>query len=225
MLKRAIVMLAATGAAVAAVAVVPGTPALAAATDIGVVPASRSCPSNLEAIIIRMDDEDDDNANNRSGFIGAIRSDSNTEFFFCRVNGTSFRNLRGPSGNIDSYAVLKLGTTCPNGSQEFSRRFDNEDDNNRNRSEGNITPNVSDHNTTLVFCLFAPSSASTMTSFPSLGFSYGVFGAFRNDGWLYTDDEDSGNANSYQAAANIRSIAQSIVSAGSNTTIKMIRAR
>jgi hypothetical protein len=225
MLQQRVAMLVATGVAVAAVVIVPGSPALAAATDIGVVPASRSCPSNLEAVIIRMDDEDDGNANSRSGFIGAIRSDSNTEFFFCRVNGTSFRNLRGPSGNVDSYAVMKLGTTCPNGSQEFARHFDNEDDNNRNRSEGNIVPNVSDHNTTLVFCLFAPSSASTMTAFPSLGFGYGVFGAFRNDGFLHTDDEDSGNANSYQAPANIRSIAQSIVSDGRNTTIKMIRAR
>ncbi|VVJ25286.1 Uncharacterised protein [Amycolatopsis camponoti] len=81
--------------------------------------------------------------------------------FFCRVNGAAFRGIT-QSGSFRPYAVLKLGANCPNGSQEFSRRFDNEDDSNNN---------------------------------------------------------------SYSAAAGISSIAQSMVSAGSNTTLNVRIAR
>jgi hypothetical protein len=38
------------------------------------------------------------------------------------------------------YAVLKLGQTCPNGSSEFSRSFDNGDDDNSNSASGPIAP-------------------------------------------------------------------------------------
>lgn len=51
------------------------------------------------------------------------------EMFFCRVNGVAFRGVT-QSGSFRPYAVLKLGANCPNGSQEFSRRFDDEDDSN-----------------------------------------------------------------------------------------------
>lgn len=199
-------------------------PAQAATTDVGVVPASRSCPTSSEAIIIRMDDEDSNNGNDRGGSIGAIRSDSNTEFFFCRVNGASLRAFPPVGSQVKPYAVLKLGATCPNGSQEFTRRFDNEDDSNNNSREGNIFPNVSNQNTTLVFCLFAP-GAPTMTAFPNLGFSYLVFSNVDSQGFLRTDDEDDSNNNQYFAAAGIRSIAQSMVSDGPNTTLRLRVAR
>ncbi|MFB9688017.1 hypothetical protein [Amycolatopsis plumensis] len=163
----------------ASVAGLLGAPAAAqaATTDVGVIPASRSCPAGTEAVVIRMDDEDSGNTNSRGGFIGAVSSTSTTEFFFCRVNGTAFRGVV-QSGSFRPYAVLKLGANCPNGSQEFSRRFDNEDDSNRNSFSGNIFPNSSDSNN-----------------------------------------------NQYSAPAGISSIAQSMVSAGSNTTMNVRIAR
>jgi hypothetical protein len=198
--------------------------AQAATTDVGVVPASRSCPIGVEAIVIRMDDEDDNNQNSRSGNIGAIRSDSNTEFFFCRVNGASLRAFQPPGSAVRPYAVLKLGANCPNGSQQFSRRFDNEDDSNNNFFQGNIFPSTSDSNTNLVFCLFAP-GLSTMTTFPNFGFSYLTFSSVDSSGFLRTDDEDDSNNNQYSVPTGVASIAKAIVSDGSNTTIRLRVAR
>ncbi|WP_410638709.1 hypothetical protein [Amycolatopsis sp. lyj-346] len=197
--------------------------AQAATTDVGIIPASRSCPAGTEAIVIRMDDEDSGNTNSRGGFIGAVSSTSNTEFFFCRVNGTAFRGFV-QSGSFRPYAVLKLGANCPNGSQEFSRRFDNEDDGNNNSFSGNIFPNSSDSNTLLRFCLFAPGVATT-TAFPNVGFGYLVFSGVDASGFFRSDDEDDSNNNSYTAPAGISSIAQSMVSAGSNTTMNVRIAR
>ena len=69
-----------------------------------------------------------------------------------------------------------------------------------------------------------------MTSFPDLGFSYGVFAtsAFSHriaSGFVHTDDEDSGNANGYSANAAWITDAQRIVTAGSNTTLNMAQVR
>ncbi|MFJ7214083.1 hypothetical protein [Amycolatopsis sp. NPDC098790] len=210
-------------ASLAGALTVSAAPASAATTDVGVIPSGRSCPVGTEAIVIRMDDEDSGNANSRGGFIGAVSSTSNTEMFFCRVNGTAFRGVV-QSGSFRPYAVLKLGANCPNGSQEFSRRFDNEDDSNNNSFSGNIFPNVSDSNTLLRFCLFAPGVATT-TAFPTVGFSYLVFSGVDSSGFFHTDDEDDSNNNQYSAPAGISSIAQSMVSAGSNTTLNVRIAR
>lgn len=172
-----------------------------------------------------MDDEDDDNNNSHSGFQGAIVSNSNTDFFFCRVDGRSLRPFQ--PGGIGTkkypYAVLKLNTTCPNYSVEFTRHFDNEDDGNSNFSQGQIYPNISNSNTTLKFCLF--SLGPTMRHFPSYGFGYGVFSSdlgHTQRGRIYTDDEDDGNANSYIVDAAHRSTAQTIISSGSNTTLNLV---
>jgi hypothetical protein len=203
---------------------------LLGAFDIGVIPATRSCPSSSEAIVINMDDEDRRNANNRGGWIGAIISNSNTSFLFCRVDGQTFRSLTTQfTATQDHYAVLRLGTSCPNNSLPFARGFDNEDTGNANSFSGTITPNVSNSNTTLHFCLFR-SDAVTMTSFPNLGFSYGVFAASNfsrrlASGFVHTDDEDSSNANSYSADPAWSGDAQRIVSAGGNTTLNLARVR
>jgi hypothetical protein len=167
-----------------------------------------------------MDDEDSSNRNDRGGFIGAIVSNSNTEFFFCRVNGLSLRGFQpgGPGTATLPYAVLKLGNFCPNGSLEFTRRFDNEDKNNKNFSVGDIFPNVSNSNTELKFCLFFSASQGTMSSFPNFGVSYGVFTkSVAERGFVRTDDEDSSNNNGYVVDLVFASVAQSLVSAGDNT--------
>jgi hypothetical protein len=200
----------------------------AAAFDVGVVPATRSCPAGSEAVTIRMDDEDESNRNERGGFIGAIRSDANTEFFFCRVDGLRFRAFQpnGPGTEPQPYAVLKLGTSCPNGSIDFARRFDNEDDSNNNFSIGDIFPNVSNANTVLNFCLFFSASNGTMGVFPNVGVSYGVFTrSLAERGFVRTDDEDDSNNNQYFVNSTFASIAMSIVSSGDNTRLELGRAR
>jgi hypothetical protein len=189
----------------------------------------RSCPAGSEAIVIRMDDEDDDNRNDRGGSIGSIISTNNTEFLFCRVDGQKFRPYSVPGG-FGPYAVLKLGAICPNGSSEFTRRFDNEDDDNNNFSAGNIFPNVSDSNTTLRFCLFTTGSPVQFI-FPSLGFNYHVFGNLTGPGapgptgFVRTDDEDDSNNNQYSVNSAVASVATSVVSAGPNTTLRVMGAR
>jgi hypothetical protein len=203
---------------------------LAGTFDVGVIPATRSCPANTEAIVINMDDEDDNNADVAAGWIGATVSNRNTSFFFCRVNGLLLRPLTTQfTATQFHYAVLKLGSQCPNGSLDFARGFDNEDDANANSFSGNIAPNVSNRNTGLAFCLFR-SGTTIMSAFPNLGFSYGVFAAstFSRQlawGFVHTDDEDNANENSYSANAAWSADAQRIVSAGPNTTLNMVRVR
>jgi hypothetical protein len=215
--------------------------------EVGVIPdVSVGCPGGSDEIVIRMDDEDSGNASRRSGYVGKTNlqeTSSATRFYFCKVDGTVFRpftTFDQGSDQRDDYAVLKLGTTCPNGSQEFSRFFDNEDSNNGNFSSGDITPNISNTNTRLFFCLFrvAAPGALTMGSFPDLGagFSYGVFGptdfnrgalAF---GTIRTDDEDSGNANSYSAPSDALLAAKRIIQPDTSTSsgatlLHVVRAR
>ena len=200
--------------------------ALAGVFDVGIVPAVGSgCPAGSDEIRIRMDDEDDGNGNQQSGWIGKTRSDgqsANTLLVFCRVDGVLFRPLStaGSASNMrDDYAVLKLGTTCPSGSQEFSRYFDNEDDSNGNYSIGVIYPNVSNqYGTRLRFCLFryAAAGVSTMPSFPNLGLPYGVLapGDFNRGislGSIRTDDEDDSNASSFSAPSDALEAARRIV--------------
>ncbi|HEX6292208.1 MAG TPA: hypothetical protein VFZ66_23670 [Herpetosiphonaceae bacterium] len=194
--------------------------------QVGVIPSTGSCPTG-QLVTIHMDDEDNNNANGRGGWIGATTSTNNTTFRFCRVPGSLFRALSTTNQPQRHYAVLKLGSVCPAGSVEFGRYFDNEDNNNQNWSSGPITPNVSTNNTTLRFCLFRAAS-TTMSAFPNLGFSYGVFApaSFSQalaTGYVYTDDEDWWNANGYMAGSGWISDAQQIVSGGSNTLIRLAR--
>jgi hypothetical protein len=198
--------------------------------SVGVIPSNGSCPGGTVTLKIRMDDEDDDNENRNGGWKGAISQDhSGTLFQFCKVNGTQFKPLATTDNSRNYYAVLKLGGSCPLNSYGFSRYFDNEDDDNANWSEGNIHPNTCDSNTRLYFCLFKFGS-STMTSFPNLGMSYGVFAAsfFSKAiqvGYVYTDDEDDDNENSYSAPPSIAPAAKSIISDGSNTTLKLAKVK
>ena len=205
-------------------------PSLFGTFDIGVIPTTRSCPVNSEAIVINMDDEDSSNGNGRGGFIGAILSDRNTSFFFCRIDGQLFRPLTTDfTATQNHYAVLKLGGACPNNSLDFARSFDNEDSNNANSSFGNIDPNVSNSNTLLRFCLFR-SDAITMSDFPDLGFSYGVFATSTfsrrlASGFVHTDDENGSNANKYLADPAWIVDAQRIVTSGANTTLNLAQVR
>lgn len=201
--------------------------------DVGVIPSGLSCPAGSELIRIHMDDEDTSNGNYHLGWIGATQSGSNTTFAFCRVDGHLFRPLQSTS----RYAVLKLGSYCPNGSHEFTRVIDNEDNSNDNWATGSIYPNLSSNDpskTTLRFCLFQGGS-ETMSAFPNLapGFMYGVFAVGAPEGIghgsVYTDDEDINNGNQYYTnfytPPSVLAEAQSIISSGPNTLFNILRVR
>jgi hypothetical protein len=199
--------------------------------DVGVIPQTAGqCPAGSEYITIYMDDEDNSNISSMSGWTGATSQPysthvDGTRLGFCRVNGLLFYNL-GHANLINwfnaafdpqktsvasySYSLLKLGSYCPNGSVDYTVIIDNENTNNQNSSTGNISPNIVKHGlhtrTALYFCLFTPSSGSSMTDFPPIGITYGVFagasvpptGLGHRNYWLatgsvFTDDEDFNN--------------------------------
>ncbi len=204
--------------------------ALTGTYDVGVIPSTDSCPSGSEKIVINMDDEDGSNENSAWGWQGAFVQTNNTKFVFCRVDGQKFKPLIRISAN-DNYAVLKLGTSCPAGSYGFWKYIDNEDHNNANSSSGTIAPNVVDGNTRLYFCLFTTVLDTTgVSSFPDLGFSYGVFGrdmylGALDKGGLLTDDEDSNNHNSYGYTSVTQTDATRIITYGPNTEFYMTRVK
>lgn len=191
-----------------------------------------------------MDDEDNANSSSLTGWVGA--TSSQTRLQFCRVDGRAFKSLSSfcTSRSTNSYAVLKLGTTCPNGSVEFSRYFDNEDSSNNNSNSGNIAPSTQDSGgTRLTFCGFMqdttavqvsclrPTSPLNLNNFPILGFAYGVFAhpsiatAFES-GQIRTDDEDSSNANRWELSKFVSwevSALQGFMSGGSDTQLMTAR--
>jgi len=206
---------------------------------IGVIPdVGASCPTGADTLTRHMDDQNGSNNNARSGWIGATGSSSNTDLAFCRVDGRTFKPLTScASETVRDYAVLKLGSVCPNGSVEFSKYINNENTNNANShydSSGDHYPNEYTENTKLYFCFFgsASSLSATMGKFPSLsGLPYGVFGrstlvnagAASVSGWFRSDDEDSGS-NSYYAPSSILSrVAQIISNDSQNTTLNVAK--
>lgn len=205
---------------------------LTALFDVGVIPGSASCPAGSERITIGMDDEDNQNANSSSGWIGAIVSNINTTFVFCRIDGTQLPLVEA------AFAVLQLSPQCPPSglSTPFSRYFDNEDSSNANGFSGNIYPNesvFSGHGfTRLYFCLFPPDPLSSGHSFPDLGIEYGVFASSLPNsglasGHLHTDDEDNNNINSFDSAYYLLGTwgVSQIISGGTNTDISIVKVR
>jgi hypothetical protein len=217
---------------------------------------STTCPAGSPLITLNMDDEDDDPQTDWWGFFssdytvpnqpnalnapwgspttarravhGKLFFPINTMFRFCKVNGNSFKPLTtdvNAKGRF--YAVLKLGTTCPNGSFDFTRHIDNEDTDPATSVTGPIAPSVVGANTTLRLCFFRTGvAANLMTAFPNLGINYAVFHDFDTTDqklflqkhWRYTDDEDSGNANSTSPSGTSEAADfAAIISSGSNT--------
>jgi hypothetical protein len=196
--------------------------------DVGVIPGTGWCPTGSEPIAIHMDDEDHKNADSASGWIGAITSDRNTRFFFCRFDGKKFGPAEG------AYAVLKLSAQCPPGSYSFSRYFENEQNSNQNGYSGNIYPNLSQFDsatTHLYFCLFVPNPLSAPSPFPDLGLEYGVFASSLPtsglaSGHLHTDDEDDGNANFFDLDYySMASWTTQIIWGSNNTDISIVKVR
>ena len=178
---------------------------------IGVIPEQTSCFTVPYAprpmVQIHMDDEDRRNANNRWGWLGATTSNANTTWRYCRLESYSYSGFGPlPYGSRDAdYAVLKLGALCPSGSRTIYRYQDNEDWRNGNWSSGNTYPNTNGGNWTTQYCHFnggAYSPYGYMSTFPNVGFPYGVFASERMPrqyaiqyGAVSQDDEDNWNQN------------------------------
>jgi hypothetical protein len=152
---------------------------------------------------------------------GTVLKGSGIGLSFCSVHGRVFRGT-----NDDDFAVLKLGTTCPNGSMEQSIRLDTEDSNNNNRWAGKLGPNIINYySATLFFCVFPGIQDFPLSEFPKFGIPYAVFHDFDQVGstsinrllfekkYFYFDDEDTnsisrsaapplGNMLQYQAESN-----------------------
>lgn len=177
--------------------------------NIGVIPEVVSCPAGTSYVQIHMDDENSDNANNRSGWIGATYSASNTSWRFCKLSpamSAQFRPL--PSiGTQHNYAVQNFGVFCPPGATRVGRQHDNQGGANNNSSVGNVFPsvNVLGRNWLVFACHYtggAWSPIGPMTAFPNIGTKYGVFGPDLSPyallrGWVYQDDEDFVNLNTW----------------------------
>lgn len=194
------------------------------AQPVGVIPeAGFNCPSGMARITLFLDNEDDDNANSRMGWIGATEQDrDNTLLHFCRADGALFRPVA--SGKAESnYAVLALGATCPSGSVSLTRHFDNED------HPGCSFPAacaLANNNLDLRLCMFRASERTGSTApFPSIGIPYGVFGTASlpgssGSGFIFTDDEDDDNHNSLSGDT---AGSEVFLSVGRNTLLRMVR--
>jgi hypothetical protein len=135
-----------------------------------------------------------------------------TDLRFCRVDGRLFNPMTSDADPSQYFAVLKLGTRCPDGSVEISKIIDNEDEPVAGVSSvpfGRLGPNTTGNehgytDTTLYFCFFQQGAAPA-TAFPELGFRYDVFHQYSGEqppwviakSWLYSDDEDDGGQNQY----------------------------
>jgi hypothetical protein len=199
--------------------------------DVGIIP-NGTCMGDSPWLEIQSDDEDHDNTNNRSGWLGAIVSSGNTYWKFCRVDGLTLQPLVADYLNYQQeYAVLQLGSACPPDSVPFARGFDSEDGSTANLTIGDVSPNSASGNVTMYFCMFrysTPGVTAPMAQFPDYGFSYGVFAPYDFTrgialGWVYTDDEDSNTANWYSSAFYGESTR--IVSDGGNTNIWLAQVR
>lgn len=180
--------------------------------EVGVIKTEGTCGNQSENLSIRMDTEDDNPSNTASGWIGDTEWDSHfVKLNLCRVNGADFHP---PTAGF--YGVLKLGLSCPPGSNELQRKLDNEDTNNNNQRSGDPYADAiaTDPNsfrggpgpgtsTYITICSFnaADRQPGDGPAWPELGFPYGVFGSpstgvpYIDFGYVQADDEDSGNGN------------------------------
>ena len=193
--------------------------------NVGVIPEQAACPAPYTLTQIHMDDEDRRNANGRDGWIGAIISNNNTTYRFCKLDTfTSFlyRPL-AKAGDDHDYAVLNMGVLCPSGARRVLRVEENELWRNASSSSGDNFPNVRVYNTWFNFyCHFdggANSVLGHMQAFPKLGFAHGVFAPSElpapyamQHGWVFQDDEDTLNWNAW-----IFGSGHSVMNGGRNT--------
>lgn len=224
--------------------------------DVGVIPGGTACANGADSLEIMMDDSDFTKNSAVTDWTGGIYVDGhkNTHFFFCKVDGTKFKPYTNDPNQKYEYAVIKLGTDCPNGSVEFGRYFDNQDGysdeeffwtrwvSNANWYRGDISPNWQNrHGTMLRFCLFRYGtdtlldSASGQVNWPDLGFSYGVFAGKEfpaaAHGTVFTDDQNgSGKESHFEIpasldASSVYGIVDGYPHSGDDTTLRTAQVR
>lgn len=166
-------------------------------------------PSNVAANIewMKMDDEDNGNTSKivATGSIPAGLNDGdsrNTKISWTWVDGTAagFRRLKQ-----NDYVVIRYNVCgCPPGGIAIDYREDNEDNSNVNSKSSNTgSPNYFlDTKAYFGYCLFPSDPTNGVNSLPDLGFSYAIFAQPVGSpywgtpyGYVYSDDEDSDNAN------------------------------
>lgn len=164
---------------------------LAQTYDMAVIKGTDGCGGRPEYSVY-IDNEDSNNANNRSGWLGGIVSNTNTTLRFCAVNSWEFSSVAG-----GPYMLLSLQPGfCGRGAM-VQRIVDCE--NSRPACNSNIPGVILDSGSkdlALTFCYFAQDSFS-FNGFPYYGISYGVFapssfsGAL-GTGYVYMDDQQAG---------------------------------
>ena len=203
------------------------TPALLA-KKIGVLKKDLNykCEETLE---FYLDLEDSDNGNrieenpNPPGIV--VRS-GGIWFTYCVLNMEDFDN-QIPRVPYD-YIVLRMDYDCPEGTFAFRRHHDTEDSDNNNSSTQNLGPNVVTKNATLEYC-FVPADENSALEYP-FDAKYGVFANYSSSNVIrskiYTDDEDSNNANSweyYDAPTNIKERIANIMKGSTNTIFYVVK--
>jgi hypothetical protein len=201
--------------------------------DVGVLSHDGSCPLNSTYFEIKLDNEDTANKNARSGWIGKSAQNVHfTWFRFCSVDGNQLLNLAANNDKTGHYMVLKLGTNCPNGSFNVVRFIDTQDVGDDSYVNDGDGPNArTGTGVRLHFCMFR-GGAATMADFPTFetGFKYGVFARDmvktlpNGAGNIFTDDENSANANDYEAVG-FQGDATRIITSGADTRFYLARVR
>ena len=143
---------------------------------------------------------------------------------FCRVDGNQFKPMTtDPTATDQFYAVLMMGTRCPNGSVEVVWQLDTPDVNDASSCAGaapdtpcgpNQAVNLGAGASTFFmhFCFFrsAASEDGVMTSFPEVGKAYAVFHDFGGGQppwvilkrWLYSQHGMGNRLSGADAGAN-----------------------
>jgi hypothetical protein len=221
------------------------------ARDVGVIPVeTNACPAGTE-VSFRLDVEDGEDLvigcepGPEGGYISrwvtrdvvwnqapiaSYMCGGNFTMRFCRVDGTQFKKLLWANQST-AYAVLQLGSSCPDGGISVGRYMDMEDDDNTNTSSGSLAPSVIDRNANLKFCLFGSTLGGNgpyMSSFPLLnGLQYAVFHDFdlspqqtwvMSKRFIFSDDEDNANENSRDPSTGAAAVALATMIEGTTDT-------
>jgi hypothetical protein len=149
---------------------------------------------------------------------------SQVELHICRVDGRKFKPMTVDAKATDQfYAVLMLGTRCPDGSIEMTEQIDTPEEGDLSSCAGaapdkpcgpNHAVNIRVGGATtffMHFCFFtaAASEAEVMSSFPDIGRPYAVFHDFQGGQppwvmlkrWLYSQH---GSGNKFDGPAELK---------------------
>lgn len=153
-------------------------PSLWGTNDVAVLSHDGSCPLNSAYFSVQLDRPSGTLTYTATGWRGASQASASTVLLaFCAVDGTQLKSLSAANTTSNHYMVLRLGTSCPNGSTAVSRFIDTKDPSDPSLiGDGDGPSEITPTGVQLQFCLFR-GHTSTMPAFPEFesGFRYGVF--------------------------------------------------